>query len=49
MQKAYKDLKFKPESYPLARQLADKIISLPIGPHLNNQSVRKIINVIKDA
>ena len=48
MQKAYKDLKFKPERLPLARQLADKIISLPIGPHLNNQSVRKIINVIKD-
>lgn len=49
MQKAYKDLQFKPESFPLARQLANEIISLPIGPHLNDQSVMKIINVIKNA
>ena len=49
MQKAYKDLQFKPESFPLARQLANEIISLPIGPHLDDQSVMKIINVIKNA
>jgi dTDP-4-amino-4,6-dideoxygalactose transaminase len=33
MQGAYADLGFAPEDFPLSRQLADEVFSLPMGPH----------------
>lgn len=34
MQAAYADLNLAPDALPLARQLADEVLSLPMGPHL---------------
>jgi dTDP-4-amino-4,6-dideoxygalactose transaminase len=34
MQQAYGDLGLAPDALPLARKMADEVMSLPIGPHL---------------
>lgn len=47
MQEAYVDLKIKPSSLPLANQLAQEVLSLPIGPHVKHQSVEYIINKLR--
>ena len=33
-QKAYADLRLAPDALPIASQLADEVLSLPMGPHL---------------
>jgi dTDP-4-amino-4,6-dideoxygalactose transaminase len=33
MQGAYADLGYAPDAFPLARQIADQVFSLPMGPH----------------
>jgi dTDP-4-amino-4,6-dideoxygalactose transaminase len=38
MQAAYAELGLAPEALPLARQLADEVLSLPMGPQLHNAS-----------
>lgn len=47
MQKAYADLSFAPESFPLARDLAREVLSLPMGPQLTEievmDNVREIL------
>ena len=45
-QKAYKDLCIKPNDYPIANQLAEEVLSLPIGPHLSNEDSKIVINAI---
>lgn len=47
MQAAYADAKHKPESLPLARQLADELLSLPLGPHLSQDQVDTITSTIQ--
>lgn len=42
MQGAYAGLALQPEALPLARQLADEVISLPMGPHLAMSSAREV-------
>lgn len=37
-----------PSKSALSMQIADKVISLPIGPHLGSQQCRKIIEKIRD-
>lgn len=43
MQAAYEDLGYSPGDFPIARQLADEVISLPIGPHLPERHVSEIV------
>ncbi len=45
-QKAYKDLYIKPNDYPIANQLAEEVLSLPIGPHLSDEDSKIVINAI---
>ena len=47
MQAAYAELEFKANDLPLARKMADQLLSLPIGPHLPNEAVRHIIRTIR--
>lgn len=47
-QKAYSDFSFKDNNFPIADFLANSIISLPIGPHLDDQSINYIIDTIND-
>ena len=35
MQGAYKSLGYAAQAFPLASQLAHKVFSLPIGPHID--------------
>ena len=42
MQTAYAGLGIAPEALPLARQLADEVLSLPMGPHLAPDDMREV-------
>ncbi len=46
MQEAYSDLGIAPDELPVARQLADEVLSIPIGPHLDVASAQKVVNAI---
>ena len=43
LQAAYADAGFDSGSFPIATQLADEVVSLPIGPHLNDAEVSQVI------
>ena len=47
MQAAYANMKFPPGALPLARDLADEILSLPIGPHLTKGDTLTVIGSIR--
>lgn len=49
LQDAYRNLAMPPEAFPLARDLAAEILSLPIGPHLSIENVRQAIVELKNA
>jgi dTDP-4-amino-4,6-dideoxygalactose transaminase len=48
MQAAYDDLGYSPGDLPLARQLADEVISLPIGPHLSERHVSEVVRCLSN-
>lgn len=47
LQKAYKDLKLKKGTCPVAEKLSQEILSLPIYPELTENQVKKISQAIK--
>jgi dTDP-4-amino-4,6-dideoxygalactose transaminase len=47
LQTAYAQLNFANGSFPIAEKIHNSILSLPIGPHLNKQSVDTIISTLK--
>ena len=49
MQKAYAGLGIAPKALPTARQLADDVMSLPMGPHLHMTEVLSIISEVRNA
>ena len=49
LQAAYADMKFAPDAFRLARQLADEVLSLPIGPHLSPEDVETVLDRVKGA
>jgi len=46
MQKAYFNLGFSPDSFPLARDLAQEVLSLPMGPQLSIDAVHEMIELL---
>jgi len=44
---AYKHMEYHSTSYPIAEQLAQTVLSLPIGPHMSNEKIQNVINVIE--
>jgi len=46
MQQAYASLALPPESLPIARLLADEVLSLPMGPHLGPGAVDHVIECL---
>ena len=44
---AYKHMGYHSTSYPIAEQLAQTVLSLPIGPHMSNEKIQNVINVIE--
>ncbi|NIJ41631.1 dTDP-4-amino-4,6-dideoxygalactose transaminase [Parvibaculum indicum] len=49
MQAAYADLGLAPEALPIARDLAEEVLSLPIGPQLDLPAAQKVIAGLVDA
>ena len=49
MQKAYADMDLLPDAFPLARDLASEVLSLPMGPQLGLEQVQDIVNELKNA
>ena len=45
---AYMDLGLKSGDFPITEDLSEKIISIPIGPHLSLENAKYIIRMIKD-
>lgn len=46
MQEAYKGLGLAPESLPVARHLANEVLSLPMGPQLGMEAISEIANAL---
>jgi len=46
LQQAYQDLGYKVGSLPHAEQYANEVLSLPIGPHLDEHKVAKIVAIL---
>ena len=42
MQQAYNSLGIPPQSLPIAKELAEQVLSLPIGPHIALNDVEYI-------
>lgn len=43
---AYRDAGWKRGDFPLAEQMADEVLSLPIGPHLADSQISKVIDSV---
>lgn len=48
LQKAYEYEGINPEDYPLSTALSNEILSLPIGPHLHQDSCEKIVGLLNE-
>lgn len=48
-QQAYADLGWTPNAFPLATRMADTLLSLPMGPHLQETQVAQVIQVLHSA
>ncbi|URD61578.1 DegT/DnrJ/EryC1/StrS family aminotransferase [Sphingomonas sp. KRR8] len=49
LQQAYAGWGFGPGSFPVAEQLAERVLSLPIGPHMTDAQVEHVITAVKAA
>lgn len=49
LSQAYADLGFKAGDFPLAEKLADTVLSLPMGPHLEMDDARHVIEVLRES
>jgi dTDP-4-amino-4,6-dideoxygalactose transaminase len=47
MQAAYARMGHPPEAFPLARQLAAEVLSLPMGPHLRPEDAMRVVDVLR--
>ncbi|MBZ0106135.1 MAG: DegT/DnrJ/EryC1/StrS family aminotransferase [Sulfuricella denitrificans] len=48
LQAAYARPEWPKGAFPIAEQLADEVLSLPIGPHLGEQEVRRVAAVVRE-
>ena len=49
MQLAYSNMGFNRNSFPLAHEISNEILSLPIGPHLNDHEIKLVQTAIQKA
>jgi dTDP-4-amino-4,6-dideoxygalactose transaminase len=45
-QQAYASLGFAADAFPLASRIAERVLSLPIGPHLTDAQQRRVIDAV---
>ena len=48
LQKAFSSLKYKEGDFPIAEDVSNKILSLPMFPHMTRKELNKIIDVVKE-
>ncbi|MDP1612371.1 MAG: DegT/DnrJ/EryC1/StrS family aminotransferase [Sulfuritalea sp.] len=48
-QQAYAQAGWGAGAFPLAERMADRVLSLPIGPHLGTEQVERVIDAVKRA
>ena len=44
---AYADAGFAPDAFPIARALADTVLSLPMGPHLSTEQQQRVVDAMR--
>lgn len=49
LQKAYEDLGKPSGSFPIAERLAGRVLSLPMGPHLDPDQAQKVVETMRSA
>jgi dTDP-4-amino-4,6-dideoxygalactose transaminase len=49
LQAAYADLAIPRGSLPFAEELAEEVLSLPIGPHMGDADVETVIAAVRSA
>ena len=49
LSEAYADMGFKRGDFPIAEEMADTFLSLPIGPHMPDSAVKQVIAAVKAA
>ena len=49
LQASYLSTEVSRQTYPMATQMADEVLSLPMGPHLTNEAVEFIVQACVDA
>lgn len=49
LQAAYADLGFARGAFAIAERLADVVLSLPVGPHMNDDQVEQVITAVRKA
>jgi dTDP-4-amino-4,6-dideoxygalactose transaminase len=47
MQKAYAELGFAPGAFPISEAIHNEILSLPMGPHLDENQVAEVCSAIR--
>jgi dTDP-4-amino-4,6-dideoxygalactose transaminase len=47
LQQAYTDLQLKAGGFPISEVIANEVVSLPIGPHMQGADILEVVNVIK--
>jgi len=47
LQAAYADLNFSKGAFPIAEQIHDEVLSLPMGPAMSNEQVQQVIDAVK--
>ncbi|QNK66220.1 DegT/DnrJ/EryC1/StrS family aminotransferase [Variovorax sp. PAMC26660] len=47
-QQCYADMHLAPDNFPIASGLADRVLSLPIGPHMSSGDVEVVVSAIQD-
>lgn len=48
LSEAYREEQWRKGDFPITEKLADTVLSLPVGPHMSEQNVERVVAVIKD-
>ena len=48
LQRAYAEFGFVKGDFPIAERMAGQLISLPMGPHMDDESVRRVVGALRE-
>ncbi len=47
LQPAYAGLGYRPGAFPVTERLAERVLSLPVGPHLDRAALERVVEVVQ--